>query len=236
MRHLTLLTLFLLTLLACGDGVNLITTDVVENIAGCYDEMETTDNHYIVYADRNCVDFEIGLPTPTPTTAVSGNPPVALPTDANWELIATLQRNPLRPFEFYLFEEDNDAIATAYIAGKHFIFEIGGENRSRQVGQARYYIIQPEPPFQDKDALQAGLEQRTGFKSGLHTYKFQSSGWYVTKEQRNTNWLITSPKATGFVVEFSEFIKPTATIRLNSDTSGNHYIREWARLRVYVSK
>ena len=237
MKRFLVLTLLPIVLLACGDGVNLITSDVVENVAGCYEQMETTDDHYIVSLDKNCMDMELGFPTIAPTTPVSDTPPVAIPTDAEWELIATLQRNPLKPASFYLFDEDKDAIANAYIAGKHFIFEIGGENRSRQINQARYYIIQPEPPFQDKDTLQLAHEERTGLKSGKHIYHFETvDGWFITEEKRNTNWQITSPKATGFVVEFSEFIKPTTTIRLNSDTSGNHYIKEWARLRIYVSQ
>ena len=232
MKHFLLLTLLPIVLLACGDGVNLITSDVVENVAGCYEQMETTDDHYIVSLDKNCMDMELGFPTIAPTTAVSDNPPVAIPTDAEWELIATLQRNPLKPASFYLFDEDKDAIAAAYIAGKHFIFEIGGENRGRQINQARYYIIQPEPPFQEKDALQKAHEERTGFASGKHIYHFETlGGWFVPKE----TWS-GGGEATGFVIEFDQFIKPTATIKLNSDSSSDSYIKEWARLRVYVSR
>ena len=234
MKHILLLTLLPIVLLACGDGVNLITQDAVENLASCYDEMETTDNQYIVSLDKFCVDMELGLPTPIETTTVTDNPPVAIPTDAEWELTATLQRNPLRPAEFYLFDEDNEAIAAAYIAGKHFIFEIGGENRGRQINQARYYIIQPKPPFldEDKDALLLAHEERTGFKSGLHIYHFETlGGWFVPKK----SWSGDTDGATGIVVEFSAFIKPTVTIELNNPRSQS-YIKEWARLRVYVSR
>lgn len=233
MKHLLLLTLlFPIVLLACGDGVDIITKDVVENVAGCYDQMETTDNHYIVSLDRNCIDLELGQPITAPTPAVTDNPVVAIPTDAEWELIATLQRNPLKPASFYLFDEDNDAIAGAYIAGKHFIFEIGSENRGRQINQARYYIIQPMPPFKEKDVAQSAHEERTGFKSGLHVYHFETAdGWFVPKETRSGGG-----EATGIIIEFSEFIKPTATIKLNSHPSSESYIKEWARLRVYVSR
>lgn len=133
MNRFMLLTLLLLPLFACGDGVNLITQDTVENIASCYETTETTNDHYIVSLDRFCVDLELIPQAFTPTQEITNNPPVAIPTDAEWELIATLQRNPLRPSEFYIFEEDSIAMATAYIEGKHFIFEIGGENRGRQI-------------------------------------------------------------------------------------------------------
>ena len=112
MKRFLVLTLLPIVLLACGDGVNLITSDVIENVAGCYEQMETTDDSYIVSLDKNCMDIELGFPTIAPTTPVSDNPPVAIPTDAEWELIATLQRNPLKPASFYLFDEDKDAIAS----------------------------------------------------------------------------------------------------------------------------
>ncbi|MDE0012213.1 MAG: hypothetical protein OXU36_13775 [Candidatus Poribacteria bacterium] len=236
MKRLLLLTLLLLPLLACGDGTNLITQDAIENIAGCYEGTQTTDDHYTISLDRFCVDMELsGLPTTAPTHAVTDNPPVAIPTDAEWELIATLQRNPLRPSEFYLFDEDNAAIAGAYIAGKHFIFEIGGENKGRQITQARYYIIQPESPFQDKDkdALQKAHDGRTGFKSGLHRYHFETlGGWFITRKDASGRVV------TGFTVEFSEFIKPTVEITLNANSGLylDNYIKDSARLRIYVSR
>ena len=243
MKHFLLLTLLPIILLACGDGVDLITKDAVENIASCYEQMETTDDRYIVSLDKHCVDMELGLPTPAPTPTVTENPPVAIPTDAEWELIATLQRNPLRPAEFYLFDEDKDAITRAYTAGKHFIFEIGHENKGRQVNQARYYIIQPEPPFQDKDkdALQLAHEQQTGVKSDKHTYFFPSSGWYVPRG----NIFGTGGEATGLSVEFNVYIIDDIDLSnpqiglAGPNTSiggGRSFIHEWVRLRVYVSR
>ena len=68
MKRFLLLTLLPIVLLACGDGVDLITKDAVENIAGCYEGMETTNDHYIVSLDKHCVDMELGLPTGAPTT------------------------------------------------------------------------------------------------------------------------------------------------------------------------
>jgi len=231
-KNFLILILLPIVLLGCGDGVDLITKDIAENMASCYEGTEITDDNYIVSFDKHCIDIELVPSTTVPTTVVSDNPPVAIPTDAEWELIATLQRNPLRPAEFYLFDEDNEAIAAAYIAGKHFIFEIGGENIGRQVNKERHYIIQPEPPFQDKhkDAAQLAHEQRTGFKSGAHTYMFLSSGWYTPLGKL----IGGGGEATGLLVEFSEFIKPTANFELN--VQGRNYIKEWARLRVYVSR
>ena len=235
MKHFTLLTLLLLPLFACGEGFDIITQDAVENVASCYEQMETTDAHYIVSLDKHCVDMELGLPTASLTTPVTDNPPVAIPTDAEWELIATLQRNPLRPAEFYLFDEDKKAITNAYIAGRHFIFEIGSENRSRQVNQARYYILQPESPFEDKDELQQAHEQRTGVKWDKHIYKFPSSGWYVPIG----NFIGTGGEATGLFVEFDSYTVDGTELgnpTIGLDMQGRNFIREWVRLRVYVSR
>ena len=107
MKHFLLLTLLSIILLACGEGVDLITKDAVENIASCYEQTETTDDHYIISLDRYCVDMELSLPPVAPTTeGITENPPIAIPSETQWELIATLQRNPLKPNLFYLFDED----------------------------------------------------------------------------------------------------------------------------------
>ena len=122
MKRLMLLTLFLLPLFACSEGVDFITKDAVENLASCYEQTETTDDSYIISLDRFCVDMELsGLPTTAPPHAVTVTPPVEIPTDGKWELIATLQRNPLRPGEFYLFDADTEGIMAAYVSGQHFI-------------------------------------------------------------------------------------------------------------------
>ena len=77
--------------------------------------------------------------------------PVILPPNADWELIATLQRNPLYPSVFYIFDEEKQIINEAYLDGKYFIFEIGREHRGTQRIVVRHYIIQPTPPFLDDD-------------------------------------------------------------------------------------
>lgn len=233
MKRFLILTL-LLTLIGCGDGVNLITQDAVENLASCYDDMETTDDQYIVAVDKNCVDIELGLPITAQTPITTANPPIAIPTDTEWELIATLQRNPLKPADFYLFDEDNDAITNAYREGKHFIFEIGSENRSRQVNQARYYILQPSLPFEN-DPLEAAHEAATGVTSGKHTYHFFSTGWYVARE----NVFGGSGEATGLFIEFNLHeikSKDLSTVNIGLNKEGRNYIKEWVRLRIYVNQ
>ena len=86
MKRFLLLTPLPIVLLACGDGVDLITKDTVENIAGCYEGMETTNDHYIISLDKHCVDIELGLPTTAPSTVVTepkttdGTPPTVTDT------------------------------------------------------------------------------------------------------------------------------------------------------------
>ncbi len=177
--------------------------------------------------------------------------PVALPVDADWELIATLQRNQLEPAMFYISEEHNEAISTAYEAGKHFIFEIGGEFNEGRTDMVRHYIIHPEVPFQDqhKDPYRVREEKREGTKWHIHTYTFLSQGWYVTEED------LVGQKGIGLGVDLSLFhfdwpqegpfpaIKGTNygnRIGVMDSTHvigrSNSVINEWIRLRIYVSR
>ena len=60
MKHFFILTLFLLTVMACGEGrVGLITDDVVTDAAGCYESVEVVDDAYLVSLDKTCVDFAL---------------------------------------------------------------------------------------------------------------------------------------------------------------------------------
>ena len=175
-------------------------------------------------------------------------PPVAPPTNVDWELIATLQRNPLSPAEFYIFPEQNEAISAAYETGKHFIFEIGRELREGWTYVIRRYIIQPEPPFQDKNksAARVEYEDDTGVKSHTHLYVFLSGGWYSTKED------LVGHKGMGLGIEFAiTHIEPRGHfIGEGTDYSTqigvmdsmhiigrrNSVIEDWTRLRIYVSR
>ena len=175
-------------------------------------------------------------------------PAVAPPTDVDWELIATLQRNPLSPAMFYIFPEQNEAISTAYEAGKHFIFEIGGELREGRTEPIRHYIIQPELPFQDKHKSFARLkdEDDKGVKWHIHLYVFLSEGWYVTAED------LVEHKGIGLGVEFAiHHVEPRGRFvgegtdylsqigvmdSIHIIGRRNSIIEDWARLRVYVSR
>ena len=175
--------------------------------------------------------------------------PVVIPTDADWDLIATLEHNPLRPTEFYIFPEQEQAIITAYVAGKHFIFEIGSDPIEIFKNKIRHYIIQPEKPFLDanKADWQVASEKDSGVKFHNHYYAFLSEGWYKPDSQYG---------AVGLGVEFSEFhTRPTeefpdpatttqgVKIGLIDDLSsaivglgGRSFIKAEIRLRIYVSR
>lgn len=244
MKRFLLLILFVSTLLACGENVDFITRDVISDVADCYQSTAETDDSYLISLDKNCVDFELsGVGTSPPTPDATAPPPVAIPTDAEWEHIATLQRNPLKPGLFYLFEADHTAIMTAYLAGKHFIFEIGTENQARRVDQIRHYILQTEPPFQDKykDAVLLAYEQQTGIKNGVHTYALLSGGWYGPQG----NLIGSRARPIGLGVVFDQFIvdgidQSTAEIGVEVENhfigAGGVFVHEWVRLRVYVSR
>ena len=109
--------------------------------------------------------------------------PVILPPNADWELIATLERNPLRPAQFYIFDWQKEVINQPYLDGKHFIFEIGREPRGQQLTPLRYYILQPTPPFRDEDKHPNILAQEKFNEAGsnTHYYYFLSEGWYHAK-------------------------------------------------------
>ena len=175
-------------------------------------------------------------------------PPVAPPTNVDWELIATLQRNPLSPAEFYIFPEENKAISAAYEAGKHFIFEMGGELREGRTDLVRHYIFQPELPFQDKhkSAARVEYEDDTGVKWHIHLYIFLSQGWYATKED------LAGHKGIGLGIEFAithteprgHFIGEGTDYRTQIGVMDsmhiigrrNSVIEDWTRLRIYVSR
>ena len=173
---------------------------------------------------------------------------IVIPADADWELIATLERNPLRPSQFYIFPEEMHVINTGYVAGEHFIFEIGKEHRETYRNKIRHYIIQPTLPFQDVDKHPGQVSQweEEGVKFDGHQYFFLSEGWYVSKPN--------SP-AVGLGIEFDlthfkpteEFPGPAETLHsvtiglINTLDNpiigrGPSYIDGDARLRIYVSQ
>ena len=82
-------------------------------------------------------------------------PETACPNpDNNWELIATLERNPLNPSHFYVpdgkaehLPDLTDTINGAYAEGKYFIFAI---KKDSFIHHIQFYLLQPTPPVFDK--------------------------------------------------------------------------------------
>ena len=199
MKRFLLFTLFALTLMACGEGrVNLITKDAISDAAGCYESVEVVDDAYLVSLDKNCVDFAL-------SDFVIESQPVeqgTLPAVRDWELIATLERDIRQRHwhQFYVQEDVEPGILSAYTQGKDFLFVI--ENSELPIGVTsftpiQFYYHQPEVP------------------EGRNILFYPSSGWF-------THW---GPKQTfggtpidrsgaGFIVDFdpgfpgSEFNHP----------------------------
>ena len=215
-------------------------------LAGCLDLGDTTKN------DVSPEEVDPPVPEEAFPPVIDSTPIVAIPTDVDWELIATLQRNPLDPGMFYIFPEENEAISKAYEGGKHFIFEIGGELREGGSNVIRHYIIQPEIPFQDqhKGPYRVKWEEDGGTKYHVHYYTFLSRGWYATAET-----LIGSDVGIGLGVEIDithldwpaegPFPAVKKTNHYSSigvmDSSGilgrsNSAIARDVRLRIYVSR
>lgn len=154
MKRFFLLTLFALTLMACGEGrVGLITDDVVTDAAGCYESVEVVDDAYLVSLDKNCVDLAL-------SDFVIESPPVeqgTLPAVRDWALVATLERD-VRQRYWHLFHVQSDLkdpIFRAYLAGRDFLFVL---ERVQDVGVSQgrgfvsttpiqFYFHQPEPPL-----------------------------------------------------------------------------------------
>lgn len=200
-----IMTLLFVVLAGCSVSDDL-TKDDVSDVADCYEQTIIVDDHYAIVLDKDCMDLallsagpkialeaeaiEKAEEAPEPEAedvdppVIDSTPVVAIPTDVDWELIATLQRDPLAPGMFYIFPEQQEAIGKAYEAGKHFIFEIGGEYNEGWRKMVRHYIIQPEVPFQDqhKDPFFVQEEEEDGTKLHIHYYTFLSEGWYATAE------------------------------------------------------
>ena len=214
-------------------------------LAGCLDLGDTTKN------DVSPEEVDPPVPEEVDPPVIDSTPIVAIPTDVDWELIATLQRNPLDPGMFYIFPEQNEAIGKAYEAGKHFIFEIGGELNEGGSTTIRHYIIQPEIPFQDqhKGPYRVKWEEDGGTKWHTHYYTFLSKGWYATHPDlfgdegiglgvkihiTHLNWPAEGP----FPAVKGERYYSRIGVMDSSGTLGrsNSAIGSGVRLRIYVSR
>ena len=89
----------------------------------------------------------------------------------DWELIATLQRNPLQPYQFYVPDELVDPINGAYVEGKDFIFVIRADF---SINHKQFYILQTSPPVFEKPPA---LEEHIHFE--IFRWHFPSEPtWY----------------------------------------------------------
>ena len=214
-------------------------------IVGC----ESTETVNVVGPDDEVVDGAVivdEVEEEGPCVIVP--PPVLPPVNADWELIATLQRNPLSPAKFYIFPEENEAISEAYEEGKHFIFELGGEFRAGWTDVFRHYIIQPEKPFQDKDKSpgQVRKENSSGIKDHVHKYLFLSDRWYRTKENfigekgigLGVEFYLNHAEPRGHFIGEGTLYGSSIGVIDSSHLMGrrNSVIEDWTRLRIYVSR
>ena len=199
------MTLLCVVLAGCS-VLDDLTKDDVSDVADCYEQTIIVDDHYAIVLDKDCMDLallsagpkialeaeviEKAEESPEPeaedvgSPVIDSTPVVAIPIDVDWELIATLQRNPLDPGMFYIFPEQNEPMCKAYEEGRHFIFELGYEFRESNSNVIRHYIIQPDVPFQDQDKPPNLIihEDAEGTKWHRHSYSFLSEGWYATHE------------------------------------------------------
>lgn len=176
MHRFLMLPLFLLTLLvACGEG-----TDFFSRDAETEPDEETTPESPTV----NLVLPETLCPIP----------------DSDWQRIATLQRNPLKPNAFYVpdgtvahLPDLTDTLNGAYAEGKHFIFVIKGGNALQQI---QFYIQQPGLPVFEK-----GFAPEGHIHFEIFQWQFQSEPtWY-----RSTHFGLgktTDTTYAGLSVEF----------------------------------
>ena len=227
MRHLFCIIAILLLIIGCES------TETINDTAPDYEVFDSAVIVDEIEEEIHCVIVP---------------PPVAPPTNTDWELIATLQRNPLSPAMFYIFPEQNEAISDAYKAGKHFIFEIGGELREGRTDVVRHYIIQPELPFQDKhkSATRVSEENSSGIKYHVHKYLFLSDRWYATEENLlgdigvglGIEFYLNHAEPRGdFVGEGTLYLTRIGVID-STHLIGrkNSVIEDWTRLRIYVSR
>ena len=85
----------------------------------------------------------------------------ACPTpNQDWELIATLERNPLKPSHFYVPDGEvehlpdfTDVINGAFAEGKHFIFVI---KKNFSIKHIQFYLLQTSPPVFEKRPAPGG--------------------------------------------------------------------------------
>ena len=168
-----ILLLLSLTIISCDDA-SLITREAIQDAGSCFENLETTDDMYIVSLDRNCVDMELSVPPPVPTD------PTAQPTviERDWELVATLERDLYQRnwHQFHVYDHDKENILTAFRDGKDLLFELGGKSGQQYRFPIRFYHHQPEPPTIENNLF------------------YPSHGWF--KDERKSQGLGDTPAGT----------------------------------------
>ena len=168
----------------------------------------------------------------------------ALPLpDANWELIATLERNPLRTSDFYVpdgkvkYPPDlTDVLNGAYAEGKHFIFVI---HRQYSIEHVQFYLFQPAPPVYDEPEAGPGHIHYHIFKWHFPSDESWNS-WYQSKTVRDTTY-------AGLSVEFDltpdqnipprrKYWQPPKFFVSSGSFGSGFHILDGITLRIYVNR
>lgn len=253
-----MLTLITLCCIGCGEGgLKLITQESIEDVVSCYESVETDGDSYFIALDKNCVDMELsdfGGPAVAPVDVEENAPRVNLvPTefigpepDHQWELIATLQRDPLRPDRFYVpsgkvahLPDLTDTLTGAFAAGKDFIFVI---KKGMLFPEKQFYIQQVGPPVFKKPS---GRPLKYLFKPFVWHFPSQPTWYRFT----GTHHLVQQDLTyMGLTVEFDLIRDPnkkrkywvTPAFGLSLDgrqgVGGTFRIHEGRELAIYVSK
>ena len=169
----------------CGD-VDFITRDVIRDTANCFETIDATDEKYIISLDKNCIDIELSIPP-----AIT-NPSEIQPTiiERNWQLIATLDRDIRQKHwdQFYVQEDLEPGILSAYTQGEDFLFVIEQSNMPAGVTSfipIQFYYHQPEIP------------------TGRNILFYPSSGWFTHWGPKQTfGGTPIDRSGTGLIIDF----------------------------------
>ena len=186
------------------------------------------------------VDTDSDIPTVNVVYPVTTCPP-----NSNWELVATLERNPLKPNHFYVpdgkvahLPDLTDILNGAYAEGKNFIFAI---KKGLALQQIQFYLLQTAPPVFDRPPAQKGHIHfelfRWQFPSEPTWYRFTGLDLQRT----------TDTTYAGLSVEFDltpdlnnppkrKYWQPPKFFVSINHFNSNFVIHDGRQLQIYVSK
>ena len=172
------------------------------------------------------------------------------PPNHDWELLATLERDPLNPYKFYVpdgkvahLPDLTDTLNGAYAEGKDFIFVI--RNIDWRVNKSipiQHYLLQVAPPVNTTPPEVIGK----GIPWEEYRWQFQSKGWYKEKREYNTTGIDT--RFTGLSVIFDLTPDPSKKpkrffwnpprffVSYDGIRSGHFFITEGTQLHIYINK